>query len=577
MGRKFQGKLHVGRRVQRQKNGDIYVLERTTRYDRATKKTVTVAQRLLGKIVAGTTEMVPARAKRPDGSGKRAAALPAATRRHTGLTDILGHVGRVSGIDDDVRAAFPRGGDADKILTVARYWLATGGHTLPRLAAWQAMHPTPYPGTVSDGVAGELFRAVGVDEDGIQRFFRLRAGRLDAGAAVAYDSTTISTYSENLHEARRGFNKDGDGLDTIKLLTLHSVRDREPVAFAKQPGNVPDVVSVANALAQLECLGLAKALVVTDNGYHSQSNMAEFAARNIRFLTPADTDVKWVREAIDSLQDEIDGADGVCPFDTDVCGATKTLENHVLTRTRPRRGGGKPAGPEESFTRRLYIHVFRSPDVRSKRESAFNRRLFDVKSLLERGAELNPSAQRFAGRYMSVSRAGRGGAARVSFDNAAVRDARRRHGFFALVTNQPMDTFEALRNYRLRERIEEFFGMDKRHFDGRRPRLWSADALRGRQFVQFVGLCYLCRFRRMVDDAMAGIGEPRNGATKERLKLEKSLKGWVGARSTQDIFDWFDCIETTEVRTEAGKFRWSTESIRRDDLFLELLGVPRHE
>ena len=50
MPRKFQGKIHVGRRVQRQKNGDIYVLERTTRYDRATKKTVTVGQKLLVSI-----------------------------------------------------------------------------------------------------------------------------------------------------------------------------------------------------------------------------------------------------------------------------------------------------------------------------------------------------------------------------------------------------------------------------------------------------------------------------------------------------------------------------------------------
>ena len=227
MGRKFQGKIHIGRRVQRQKNGDIYILERTTRYDRATKKTVTVGQRLLGKIVAGTTEMVPTRPKRPDG-----AAAGSATRRHTGLTDILEHVGRVSGIDEDVRAAFPHGGVAEKILTVARYWLATGGQTLPRLAAWQAMHPTPYPGTISDDVASDLFKEVGVDEGGVQSYFRARADRLDRDAAVAYDSTTVSTYSENLHEARQGFNKDGDGLDTIKLLTLYSVKDREPIAFA---------------------------------------------------------------------------------------------------------------------------------------------------------------------------------------------------------------------------------------------------------------------------------------------------------------------------------------------------------
>jgi len=570
MPRKFQGKLHVGRRIQRQKNGDIYVLERTTRYDPATKKTLTVGQRLLGKIVAGTDRMVPTRPKRPRGSGKAGA-----TRQHTGLTDILEHVGRQSGIDADVRKAFPDGGTADKILTVARYWLATGGQTIPRLAAWQVTHPTPYSGSISDDVAGDLFRQVGVDEEGIQRYFRLRAARLDAEALLAYDSTTVSTYSENLHEARRGFNKDGDGLETIKQLTLYSVRDREPIAFAKQPGNVPDVVSVANALAQLESLGLPKALVVTDNGYYSQANMAEFAARNRKFLTLVDTDVKWVRETIDELQDALDGADGVCPFDPDVCGATKTRERHELVRTRRRTRAGGAAPEEETLVRRLYVHVFRSPDVRAKKESAFNRRLYEVKTLLEQGAELSPAAQRFADRHMRVSRTGRGGAAKVEFDNESVRAARRYFGYFALVTNQPMETFEALRTYRLRERIEEFFGMDKRYFDGRRPRLWSADALRGRQFVQFVGLGYMGRFRRMADEAAEGLGVPREGATCGQLKLEKSLKGWLDERSTQDIFDWFDCVETTHIQTEAAHQRWSTESVRRDDLFLERLGMPR--
>ena len=33
------------------------------------------------------------------------------------------------------------------------------------------------------------------------------------------------------------------------------------------------------------------------------------------------------------------------------------------------------------------------------------------------------------------------------------------------------------------------------------------------------------------------------------------------------------CVETTTVKTEKGTQRWSTESIRRDELFLKLLGV----
>ena len=94
---------------------------------------------------------------------------------------------------------------------------------------------------------------------------------------LAFDSTTISTYSENQSEARQGFNKDGDRLNTIKLLTLYSVKAGEPIAFSKQPGNIPDVISIENTLTQLKCLNLEKPLIVTDHGYYSQKNMMEFA------------------------------------------------------------------------------------------------------------------------------------------------------------------------------------------------------------------------------------------------------------------------------------------------------------
>ena len=51
------------------------------------------------------------------------------------------------------------------------------------------------------------------------------------------------------------------------------------------------------------------------------------------------------------------------------------------------------------------------------------------------------------------------------------------------------------------------------------------------------------------------------------------MKSWLKTKSKVDIFDWFDCVETTVVTTEAGKFRWSTEAIKRDKLFLSLLGM----
>src|SRR5210317_2097854 len=272
MAKPITGKTHVGERREKRPNGDIYVYERITAYNEKTKKTYTASQKLKGKIKAGTFEIVPTRPKKRKGEGR----VTNATRQHTGLTDILEWVGKASGIDDDVRASFSQG-DAEKMLSIARYWIGSGGNTLPRLESWQVMHPLPYQEAISEDVHGKLFKDVGRNEDGVQKYFSARAARLGESPVLAFDSTTISTYSENQSEARRGFNKDGDGLNTIKLLTLYSVKAREPMAFAKQPGNVPDVISIENTLAQLKCFNLENPLIVTDNGYYSQKNMAEFA------------------------------------------------------------------------------------------------------------------------------------------------------------------------------------------------------------------------------------------------------------------------------------------------------------
>lgn len=570
MPKPITGKTHIGERRERRPNGDIYIYERITAYNEKTRKTYTVSQKLKGKIKSGTQEMTPTRPKKRKGEG----GITSAVRRHTGLTDILEWIGKSSGIDHDVLSSFSEG-DATKILSIARYWIGSGGNTLPRLESWQVMHSLPYREPITEDVYSDLFKEVGRNEDGVQRYFSFRAARIGKSPVLAFDSTTISTYSENQSEARRGFNKDGDGLNTIKLLTLYSVKSREPLAFAKQPGNIPDVISIENTLEQLKGLGLENPLIVTDNGCYSQKNMMEFALRNVKFLTLVDPDVVWVRETVDALRGILAGMSSTCPFDPSVCGAT-AFRMHEFSRVRQRSRNGKVAGENDTFSRRLYVHVYYSPDNDAKKELAFRKDLLELKAQIEDGAvEFTKSAQRKIEKYLVCAEKGRGGQMKVAFNDEAIAEAKKYFGYFALVSNQTMDTFAALENYRLREKIEELFAVQKGGLDGARPRTWYPDNLRGRQFVQFVSLCYHCFLTKAIKDVRAKLGKDEAGKTKALLKLEKKLDNWLEQRSLSQILDWFDCIETTDLQTAMGKYRWSTESVARDQLFLKYLGVNK--
>ena len=269
MSKPITGKTTTSVWKQKRKNGDIYVWERQTVYIPETRKTKELSRKLLGKIPAGSTdgEIVPTRPKRK----KTEDAVPqSSTRSRIGSSSLLRWVGEQSGITDDLLSCMDEG-SAKKVDTVAQFWLANQGDRLQRMQKWQFLHPTPYPEPISKDVYHDLFEYLGLNEGIVQNYFLARAKRCHKEDAVAFDSSTVSSYSRYIKETRQGFNKAGDGLDTVKLLTLFDLATHQPIAFAREPGNLADVSGIENALKQFSFLNISKAQIVTDKGYYTNS------------------------------------------------------------------------------------------------------------------------------------------------------------------------------------------------------------------------------------------------------------------------------------------------------------------
>ena len=562
---------------QTQKNGDIYVLERKTQYDPAVKYNRVLSTKLLSKIPKGETNPVSTRPKRGKNikpSDKME--IVSATRKHVGMMDIIDYIGSVSGIDDAVYASTDIG-TAQKIISLARYLLATNGQSLPGILTWQFNHPLPYEDGITEDIYHNLFVQVGFDESLQQKFFQKRCESLSDEDALAYDSTTISVYSENQIDARYGFNKAHDGHKTIKVLTLYSIESRQPIAFTKQPGNLPDVISITNAIKQLTALGVSTTEIVTDNGYYSEQNLSELFQSGFDFITLAKTSLKWIRPEIDKHMEELDDFRSICPFDHATHGVTVILM-HDFKRIRKysNHKSGAEKGSEEVFSRRIYLHIYFNNSRQNDDKTALQDDLYELKTLLESGTsrdELSPAAQEKANKYFTVKRWG--GKITATANNKAIKDANKYHGYFALVSNKEKDPFECLRKYRKRETIESFFEAEKQHADGTRSRVWYTDTLRGRMFVQFVSLCYYEYFSEEIRKLKAVLKSEINSGdlTGETLKTTKKLKTWIDNTPLYLQLQWFDTVEQVEVSTKLRKRRWNTEVTACDALYLEKIGL----
>lgn len=570
MPRKASGKPKIQRIQRPQANGDIYIYDVTTLYNPAKRYNEHVSSVLVGKIPVGETEMVPTR---PRKSTKKSDIE--ATRINVGVTDILSWIGKQSGIDKDIYDSTDKG-TAQKILSIAWFWMANQDRTIRHIEEWQISHRVPYSEGLSEDICYLLMKQLGIDVSISQNYFRNRATHASSKASIAVDTTTISSYSENLNDVRYGYNKDGSDLATVKLLTLFSLEDHQPIAFMRQPGNIPDVISVLNALKQLSVFGMSKPLVVLDGGFFSDENIFTFMQRHTKFLMRGPLDGRWIRPELDTVMDTFETPSNVCPYDSNVYGTTVSITLQFDSERKYTRNGISK-GDTVSVEHRIYLHFFLNVDKARIEKAALLDEIKSVKQQLEQGVDerlLTKSEQNIVRKYLKIRRTPKRFS--VNMDDDAILKETLYYGYFILLSNNKMGTFEALREYRLREKTEEGFRIDKQYNDAHVTRSKTTTSLEGRFFCQFVAYGYEEYFQSEINRVKKSLAVPTGDPihdNSDTFKKEKALLNWLNKMSVSKLFDWFDAIQETTVNSKIGKNRWRTETIERDRLFLRKLGV----
>ena len=82
-----------------------------------------------------------------------------------------------------------------------------------------------------------------------------------------------------------------------------------------------------------------------------------------------------------------------------------------------------------------------------------------------------------------------------------MKETTRNFGYFALLSNEVKDPFEALSIYRSKDIVEKGFGNLKERLNFRRLQVSSELTLNGKIFVEFIALIYLSYVKKKMQDA----------------------------------------------------------------------------
>jgi transposase len=498
------------------KTGITYAYENKAYWDKE-KKQSRSKRKLIGKVDPETGEIVPTRAykKREQPTAKDSSPKPGPApiamirRSFYGASYLFDQIGKITGVADDLKTCFP---DTYKqILSVAYYLILEENNSLSRFSHWQKLHIHPYASDISSQRSSELFQSI--DEEGRMSFFTKQGKRRIEREYWAFDTTSISSYSDALNQVKKGKNKEHDQLPQINLTLLFGEQSGLPFYYRKLPGNISDVKTVKQLVKEIDIMGCKKIKVILDRGFYSQNNINTLYKSHQKFIIGVKLGLKYVKTVLDEERENLKlwsnlqtqfGAYGIC----------RTIE-WDYEQERPYK--------EDMLKekRRAYLLLFYNPEKAAKDQADMNEYLTGLYNDLKEGKRRDHCTKDYD-KFFEVTETPKRGR-KIKPKEQAMLKAAKNYGYFALLSNEVKDPYEALSLYRSKDLVEKAFGNLKERLNFRRMQVSSELSLNGKLFVEFVALIYLSYVKKKMQDA--------------NLFVKWTLQGLLDELDTIELFE----------------------------------------
>ena len=477
--------------VKNKSNGTTYVYESENYWDRE-KKQSRSKRVCVGKLDDNGNFVPSSRFSKPVPESiaavRKRGPVPAVhTRRlYYGATYLLDQIGIKLGIAADLKVCFPN--SYRQLLSVVYYLILEDNASMLRFEKWGETHWHPYGANIPSQRSSELFQSI--TDESRHHFFALQGKRRLDKEYLAYDISTISSYSQCLKQVQYGKNKENDRLPQINLALVFGEQSNIPFYYRKLSGNIPDVVTLKTLLADLKALGYNSLNMVMDRGFYSEANVNALYKDHLKFLLAASTSLKLIRRELDQVRDELDSY------------SNYNENHHVYAMTVTSEWDYSQERPYKGDTleekRRIYIHLYFNADKAAADRTILEDKITALRHELLEGKRVPEHEAQYRKYFIEKETPVRGRSVTVNDD--AVRKARTYYGYFALVSNVKMDAITALETYRNRDLVEKAFGNLKEKLNLRRTLVSSETSLGGKLFVEFIALIYLSYIKKQMQD-----------------------------------------------------------------------------
>ena len=348
-------------------------------------------------------------------------------------------------------------------LLACAFYILCEGNVMMYIMDWFDETKVEFAERMDDLDCSSLFASITREERA--RFFTEWSSRHCEQEYIAYDVSSISTYSGNIDIAEWGYNRDNDSLPQVNLGMFYGVTSSTPIYYDIYSGSIPDKSYMEFMMASAKNLGIQDVCFVMDCGFVTEDNLTDLRENQYSFITALPGQRLDALKLIDENKSDIrKSANRINEFE--VYGIQRPIEMHGLNLQAYIYYDAEKQALDE---KELYAHIDRLQAElgkmnRSKRVTKKYRDYFVID-------EEPKNTLAFA------------------LDSGKVDAKLERAGFFILLSNKPdLHCAEILKIYRDRDVIEKHFDQFKNRLDFKRMRVHWNKTMEGKMFVGFLAL-----------------------------------------------------------------------------------------
>jgi len=285
-----------------------------------------------------------------------------------------------------------------------------------------------------------------------------------------------------------GVNKENDKLPQFNIAMIFGEESNLPFYYRKLPGNMPDSKTVKNLLSELNIYGFSKVKFVMDRGFYSEKNINDLFKQHIKFLLGVKISLAFVKRELNEIYDNFRSFDHYSEKYELYSRTVHTTWNYIQERPYKK--------DKLKDKKRIYIHYYYNIDKAAEDEKKFDRKLISLRNELLNNKRIIEHEKLYEKYFETKTTPKRG--TKVIVKEEAVKKAKRYYGFFALISNEAMDSITALEIYRNKDVVEKGFGNLKERLNMRRTLVSSEQSLDGKLFIEFIALIFLSYIKKQM-------------------------------------------------------------------------------